>query len=341
MSGTFRQRLIALGALGVVVGAAGCSDLLTRRGDTLALNQAFQSVPVGFSAASQSFSANADIGEPFLPGAMDPAMAHHGRGQGGMGPGAGQGGQHGAGRGPGDHRDGFGPGVHGVMMGGGLGPDFMGVFGFGRGRGRGPFGTFNLPDDCTYSDESGRVTCPEHVRHGLTVNVSFAFKDADGDAQPAFDTITTNSVNVRTAVSGTISKRHGQVTSTVSHASDRTVTGLAAGSTERVVNGTSRAEEVTTGTRDSVAFTATRLAGDTTTDVTIPIVDGKPTFPASGTVVRSMKISITPEGGETVTHTRREVVTYDGSDVAKVTITQDDVTKQCTVTLPRGRLICE
>ena len=40
------------------------------------------------------------------------------------------------------------------------------------------------------------------------------------------------------------------------------------------------------------------------------------------------------------TTTRREVVTYDGSATAKLTITQDGTTKSCTIALPRGRPSC-
>jgi hypothetical protein len=37
---------------------------------------------------------------------------------------------------------------------------------------------------------------------------------------------------------------------------------------------------------------------------------------------------------------RREVVEYDGSTTAKVTITQDGTTRNCTLSLPRGRPNC-
>jgi hypothetical protein len=230
-------------------------------------------------------------------------------------------------------------------MGGGLGPDFIGKIAFGRGKGRGPFGSFELPATCTFSDATGRVTCPEFTKHDLTVNISFAFTDVAGNAQSAFDTVTTNSVNVQTAVNGTKVREDDDdddvVTSTVSHTSDRTVSGLAKGSTQRTVNGTAKAHESTSGTRDGVAFTAVRDAADTTSGLVIPIVDGRPTIPSAGKVIRRMTVTITPEGGTEVTKTRREEVTFNGTNTISVIITQDGVTKNCTITLPGKNLSCE
>src|SRR5688500_16948751 len=207
MSGSFRVL-----AASVILGAGACTDFVGGNDNTLPLNEAFQTVPAGFGANSTSFETSADAGTAFMPG--------------------------------GDHHDGRGNARHGardLLMGGGLGPDFIGAIGFGHGRGRGPFGSFRLSDDCTFSATTGRVTCPDTERHGLTVSVSFAFKDAAGTAQAKFDTVTTNSVNVQTSVEGTKTRRDGGITSVLAHTSDRTVTGLAAGSTQRTVNGTSKA----------------------------------------------------------------------------------------------------
>lgn len=336
MSGSLMRVLAA----STILGAAACTDLVSGSGESLVLDEAFQTVPVGFSANSQSFDASADPGEPFRPGPLEPAAAYHG-GDRSAGGGKNAGGGTAAGHKDHDRRDGFGRSLRGLLMGGGLGPDFIGAIGFGRGKGRGPFGAFKLPDRCTFDAASGRVTCPETTRHGLTVNVSYAFKDTAGNAQPKFDTVTTNSVNVRTSVQGTKTRKDGRVTSTVSHASDRTIAGLAKGSNRRTVNGTSSAQETVNGTRDSVKFTAVRVAGDTTNNVVIPIVDGKPTIPSSGTIIRSMTATITPEGGTAKTRSRREVVAFDGTNVIKVTITQNGVTKNCTVTLPAKKLVCD
>jgi len=226
-------------------------------------------------------------------------------------------------------------------MGGGLASHFLGGGPFNSGRGNGPFGFKELDPRCTFSDATGRVTCPDKIKRGLTVSSSFAFKDAAGAAQPTFVRGTTNSVNVQIAVTGTKSRHDGQVTSTFDHESDRTVTGLAEGSAARTVNGTASAHEDVTGVRDGVRFTAVRDASETITNLVVPTREGRPTIPTSGLVLRDMTVSITPEGGATVTKTRREEITFDGTNVVKVKITQDGVAKNCTVTLPRRKLVCE
>ncbi|MBK8059372.1 MAG: hypothetical protein IPK33_16400 [Gemmatimonadetes bacterium] len=60
--------------------------------------------------------------------------------------------------------------------------------------------------------------------------------------------------------------------------------------------GTSTGEESTTGTSSKGNFTAKRVAADTTRGVEIPIVDGKPTYPTVGTVIRMMTATVTFAG---------------------------------------------
>ena len=328
------RKLLAIAA---TLAVSACSDVVSDSANTIELSPAFQTIPVGFSANSNSFAETGDVGLPFFPESMMGGVAFHGDNRG---PGSGDDGKRE------DHHDGFGRGgLRGFLMGGGLGPDFIGAIAFGKGRGRGPFGIFNLPDGCTFSESTGRVTCPPRERHGLTVNVSFAFKDAAGNAQPKFDTVTTDLVNVKTDVAGT--KTHDDeedddfVTSTLSHKSDRTVSGLAKGSTERKIEGIAEAHENTTGSREGIDFTAEREAFDTTSNLVIPIVENRPTLPKSGTVIRRMKVTITKEGHEPRSKFRREEITFDGTNVVKVKITQDDVTKNCTFTLPEKKLACE
>jgi hypothetical protein len=52
-------------------------------------------------------------------------------------------------------------------------------------------------------------------------------------------------------------------------------------------------------------------------------------------------VTIQKEGAEPRTKSRREEITFDGTNVVKVKITQDDVTKNCTITLPEKKVACE
>jgi hypothetical protein len=127
----------------------------------------------------------------------------------------------------------------------------------------------------------------------------------------------------------------------VDHTSERSVTGLAEGSSVRTVDGASEGEETVTGVRGDITFVAHRIVGDTTTGLTIPLTSGTPPYPTAGTVVRRMVVSLTRNGGTPTTSDRREVITYDGSATAKIQITHDGVTRNCTISLPHGRPRCD
>lgn len=275
----------------------------------------------------------------------------------------------------------------GALMGGGLGDAFLGGIGFGPGPSRGHRGPFGGGLGCTgtFAAPTGRVTChPATLRDGLTVTRSASYADVQGAVQQAFDSVTTNTVNSRSEVSGTVSydraadsaargtgggpgggpgdghRGHGwgegrgpggrllgdtatilSATTTIQSTSDRTVSGLAQGSTQRTVNGTSAGQESTAGTSSRGQFTATRMVGDTTRGLVVPVqANGQP-YPTAGTVVRAIQATLTYAGQAAATLSRREVVTYDGSTTAKVEITENGTTRSCTRPLPRGGLSCQ
>ena len=298
-------RFLILG--GAAVLTAACADGITSSSAITLLDAAFLTSPLGFESAASSFSSpDGGPGSAFMPG--DRAGS---RGPNGLGGG----------------RD---------FMGGGFGDDFLG----GAPGGGRPFerGGFASTTSCTFSASTGVVTCAPETRGGLTINRTVIYRNAAGTAQAAQDS-TTNSIATRVTVSGSETRRDGKV-STVSHTSDRTVTGLASTATQRTVNGTSAGTESSTGKDTVGSFTVARVIGDTTSGIVIPIVSGKPTYPTAGSVIRSMKATVTYSGKTPTTAVRREVVTYDGSATAKLVITQDGVTKNCTLALPRGRPAC-
>lgn len=341
-------------AVGVLAVAAACSnDTSTAPSAASALSAsllatAFSTSTPGYNYLSSSYNASSgSTGSP--TGSSDSTTGTFGPG------GHGGHGDHGFG---GGHEPGFGD-----LMAGGLGGGFMGDGGFGPGFGRGLFGVpfgGNLPlGTCTFSSATGVITCAPVTANGLTVTRTAKYTNAAGAAQQAFDT-TTDAAVTHVEVSGTTAftprSHHGfgpgfgrdssnvtvaSATSTVSSTSDRSVTGLASGSASRTVSGTSAGQESTSGTlSDSSTFTSTRVMGDTTTGLVVPVKTGSGVYPTAGTVIRASKASVTIAGGAPKTTTRREVVTYDGSATAKVTIVQNDTTRNCTLPLPRGRLSC-
>jgi hypothetical protein len=229
------------------------------------------------------------------------------------------------------------------FMGGGLGVDFDGdgaIFDMGHMEwGGGPFMPRSA-SNCTFASATGRITCAAQTFGGLTINRSFAYADVNGKAQSARDA-TTNSVNTQSTITGTLVTHDKQDTTTVNSSSTRTVTGLVSSATKRTVDGKSGSTEVTVGlTRDAVKFKTTRMQGDTTVGLTIPVTNGKTSYPTAGSVTRSMTVTVQVTGKPDATSLRREVITYDGSTTAKVVITHDATTKNCTLALPHGHLTC-
>ena len=347
-----KPRLVGLTVAGLATLAiAACSDSTSSASPltTAALSAALGSVPIGFG----------DLATSFVGASANDAL------QAGLWVGGGR-----------EARF-----DHGDFMGGGIQDAFIGGVPFaGRGGRRGPFGgpfagALGCADSAVVA-ANGRLVCPDVTRNGITVKRSTQFKDAAGNVQQAFDSLTTNSVNVESQVSGTLTfdraadslsgddrgGRRGEhewgrgpgglllgdtsrvltATTTINSSSSRTVTGLAQGSTERTVNGTAAGTESTTGTSSRGSFTASRTVGDTTTGLVIPVASSGtgPAYPRAGTTVRSIQASLQYAGESAVTLTRREVVTYDGSTTAQVTITENGATKTCTKPLPRGRLSC-
>ncbi len=317
-----RSRTFAFALSTALIGAAACSNNDVGSPDLLFASSAFNSAPAGFTEVTSSFAAG--DGSAPLPWMPDRAALGF--------PGMAMGGYAGGDGGP------RGPGMRG-LMGGGMDGAFVGGDIRGRGHERGLFAG-GLDSTCAFSAATGDVTCGPNTRNGLTITRINTFKTLSGAAQSAPDS-TTDYNRTRIAVTGTVTRREN-VTATVRTNSDRVTTGLSSTSTRRTVNGTASGTESSSGTnRDGQAFTATRTSGDTTVNLVIPKSStGTPSYPISGTVTRSMRVISTITGAAATNSTRREVITYDGTATAKVTISVDGTTKSCTMPLPRGRLVC-
>jgi hypothetical protein len=302
------KQFVITACCAAVIVVSACSDANAPSSQlAITMASAYSATPAGFDQLSSSF-----VADP-TAGAFHPEFGGHGRGPGGFG------------------ERGGGPGFGLGFMGGGLGGPFLG-------DGIGPMHSDD--NSCTFASSTGLVTCTATTRDGLTVTRVSKYTTASGTAQQKPDS-TTNTVTTTVTVSGTATRRDSS-TSVVSETSNQTVTGLAKGSAQRTVNGTSAGTENTTGKSSQGAFTAKRIAGDTVKNVVIPAPNGTTrTYPTAGTVIRAMSATVTIAGQSPSSSSRREVITYDGSATAKVVITQDGTTQNCTLPLPHGRLTCQ
>ncbi len=309
MSAHRRVMASALLLLGLAACHEGITDTRNAPTDATLLAQGFAGTPVGFASTENTFAG------PDGDGWRPQRHPHPKRG----GPFGGA----------------FGMG----FMGGGLGPDFMTGAGFRAGLARGPFGGGFPLEHCAFEPSSGKLVCgPTTDRFGLTGERWVIWTDLGGNVQRAPDS-TTFSMQTHVEVYGTLPLRDS-ATRTVRHVSDRLVTGLHKGSTQRTVDGTSHGLETVNGAVRAGMFSAEREVADTTRGVIIPVRDEGRTYPIAGTIVRNMRVTVTMADGTSETATWQEVLTYDGSDTATLVITRNGETKTCTVPLPHGRPVC-
>lgn len=180
---------------------------------------------------------------------------------------------------------------------------------------RGPGGLYALG----LGADRGSFECTQAGRDGLTVVRICSYKDAAGNVQSAYDSLTTASVSVRANVSGTLDR--GNVSMTVDRTAEFTVSGLAGKETQATWNGAGQGTISRVRTKENgetrqydMTFTVTR------TNVVIPVPRTPTSWPISGTVHKLYTITITggPNDGKKVT--RDVVITFNGTNLPTATI---------------------
>src|SRR5258708_9545779 len=237
MTRTTRHVLLA----GIAIFAGACAEAVTSWVGTEMVDGAFNARPRGLESAVGSFGGSGAMGMPFLPGDRSE-----------------------------NHGANFLGGGH-DFMGGGFGIEMLG----GELGGPPPFergGPNATSASCTYNATSGANTCTD-THNGVTVTRTIVYKTAAGTAQAKQDS-TTNSIATHVDATPTLTRRNGATTN-VANSSDRLVTGLAVGSTQRTVNGTSKGNETSTGKDTAGPFTVGRAIRDTTRGGLLPGAHGK------------------------------------------------------------------
>lgn len=160
------------------------------------------------------------------------------------------------------------------------------------------------------------------------------FYDADGVEQTAYDEVTTDVIHILHDVEGEVTRDSWTVS--VQRDRDKTVSGLAGTETHRTWNGTGG--EVVS--RDGFTLEGEERSYDavgtfTYTDVVVPIPGSVPRYPLSGTITRSLTVTLTGPGG-TRTRTIDVVITFDGTSTATAVV--NGVTREIDLTARDGRL---
>lgn len=183
------------------------------------------------------------------------------------------------------------------------------------------FAEWSLSNDCPYDAGTGRFVCAPVTNGAMTLVRDFAFADANGGAQSAYDAATTASANFHLAVSGVHTGSAGQ--DTVSRSRSMTVSGLAGAETSRTWNGTGTRSDG--GFRQENGVTRTYHTNDAVTfdNILVSLPRAMHRWPMSGTITRHV------DGTGSVTRADRSrsfsvsktvTVTFDGTQYAAVSV---------------------
>lgn len=203
------------------------------------------------------------------------------------------------------------------------------------------FGAFGVPTGdiartggwhgaCPYDAASGRFVCPVVSMHGRTMSRSYAFADAAGNAQSAYDATTTESANFRSTMSGAVAR--DDWSATVSHDRDMTVSGLSGAETSHTINGTGSSAQIRSRHTDAGDRTYSMSSVATFTNVVVPFPRTRGAWPVSGTITRT--ITATRDGDATA-HTRTTTTTFNGTRFATLTVGE----RTFSLDLATGRVV--
>ena len=181
---------------------------------------------------------------------------------------------------------------------------------------------------CTFV--GGAFTCPDTLRNGLNVSRVVTLKDAAGDTESAYDSLLTASINIIADISG--DRTHGPWSATVARHREINITGLAGIETTRAVNGTGN-ETVSQSrvTRNDSTRSYTIVGSSVITNVVMPVrsSDGGNGWPISGSITRTLTITLTSGPNAGKTETRTITLTFDGTSTPTASVNGQQFTIDC------------
>jgi hypothetical protein len=181
---------------------------------------------------------------------------------------------------------------------------------------------------CTFV--GGAFTCPDTLRNGLNVSRVVTLKDAAGDTESAYDSLLTASIKIIADISG--DRTHGPWSATVARHREINITGLAGIETTRIVNGTGN-ETVSRSrvTRNDSTRSYTIVGSSVITNVVMPVrsSNGGNGWPISGSITRTLTITLTSGPNAGKTETRTITLTFDGTSTPTASVNGQQFTIDC------------
>jgi hypothetical protein len=176
---------------------------------------------------------------------------------------------------------------------------------------------------CTFTSTSGRFECPEETWRGFTLNRSYSFTDASGNALDAYDPTLVTGVNFQTSLTGGAS--FGNWSGTVDWTRDFSVTGISPTSTAWTWNGTG-SSTISTSRHTGNGDTRTYNLQATTqlNDVVVPYPLTSGGYPTSGSITKNVTVTYVGGKFDGQTVTRTVTVTFNGTQTAELSIGSTD-----------------
>jgi hypothetical protein len=185
---------------------------------------------------------------------------------------------------------------------------------------------------CPFDAGTGRFTCPTRTSENITVSRSYAFKNAAGEAQSAYDATTTESANFRSTMSGSVTR--DLWSATISRERDITESGLSGAETQHTINGVGSSTESRSRHTDGGERTYTMTTAATFTNVVVPFPRARGAWPLSGSITRQVTATRDGDAG-TQTASRTATLTFNGTRLATLVIGD----RTFTVDLATGRTV--
>jgi hypothetical protein len=197
-----------------------------------------------------------------------------------------------------------------------------------------PSFTAPVPSSCGYDGASKSFVCPNVTISGITASRSFTLLDANGTPQTAFDRTSTAAVQMKTALTGTITT--ATMTATVDQQQDVTLSGLLTG--VDTLNGTSLSHTTGSFGTGAAAAPIDVSMSTTITNLVLPRSSPGSQWPRSGTITSTITETgptrlMSPSTTMTVT------VAFNGTSTVTVITTIGGFTTTSTIDLANPRPI--
>ena len=166
------------------------------------------------------------------------------------------------------------------------------------------------------------------TRDGLTISRTLTWYDASGKEMAAYDASQTAVVKIASAVKGSVSRETelGSWSAEVDRSRTMTASGLQGDEQKRTWNGAGTFAVKRTVVREQASRSYEITGALKVTGVEVPRRnhESKDGWPLAGTIERVMTVNTTDRDGQTVSFTRKIVVSFDGTQFASATITRRD-----------------